>query len=196
MGYFCRVLIAYENGLIILWDVSEAQIIVAKGDKNLQLKDGSVDSPSEVDGNLPDDANEQHLEEKEISTLCWASSDGSILAVGYIDGDILFWNLSTAANTKGLQTASLGNNVVKLQLSSAERRLPIIVLHWSTSNKSRNDRDGLLFIYGGDEIGSEEVLTVCITSISVLDYVSYSISYCAEFYYIVTKTNSLIKHIS
>ncbi|CBI22805.3 hypothetical protein VitviT2T_011739 [Vitis vinifera] len=155
-----RVLIAYENGLIILWDVSEAQIIVAKGDKNLQLNDRAVDSPSEADSNLPDDASEQHLEEKEISALCWASSDGSILAVGYIDGDILFWNLSSAASTKGQQTGSLGNNVVKLQLSSAERRLPIIVLHWSTSNKPHNDRDGLLFIYGGDAIGSEEVLTI------------------------------------
>lgn len=155
-----RVLIAYENGLIILWDVSEAQIIVAKGDKNLQLNDRAVDSPSEADSNLPDDASEQDLEEKEISALCWASSDGSILAVGYIDGDILFWNLSSAASTKGQQTGSLGNNVVKLQLSSAERRLPIIVLHWSTSNKPHNDRDGLLFIYGGDAIGSEEVLTI------------------------------------
>lgn len=165
-------MIAYENGLIILWDVSEAQIIVAKGDKNLQLNDRAVDSPSEADSNLPDDASEQHLEEKEISALCWASSDGSILAVGYIDGDILFWNLSSAASTKGQQTGSLGNNVVKLQLSSAERRLPIIVLHWSTSNKPHNDRDGLLFIYGGDAIGSEEVLTVGINSISVLDSVS------------------------
>ncbi|XP_034693950.1 lethal(2) giant larvae protein homolog 1-like isoform X2 [Vitis riparia] len=155
-----RVLIAYENGLIILWDVSEAQIIVAKGDKNLQLNNRAVDSPSEADSNLPDDASEQHLEEKEISALCWASSDGSILAVGYIDGDILFWNLSSAASTKGQQTGSLGNNVVKLQLSSAERRLPIIVLHWSTSNKPHNDCDGLLFIYGGDAIGSEEVLTI------------------------------------
>lgn len=165
-------MIAYENGLIILWDVSEAQIIVAKGDKNLQLNDRAVDSPSEADSNLPDDASEQHLEEKEISALCWASSDGSILAVGYIDGDILFWNLSSAASTKGQQTGSLGNNVVKLQLSSAERRLPIIVLHWSTSNKPHNDCDGLLFIYGGDAIGSEEVLTVGINSISVLDSVS------------------------
>lgn len=178
---------------MILWDVSKAQIIVAKGDKNLQLKDGVVDSPSEVDSNLPDDASEQHLEEKEISALCWASSDGSILAVGYIDGDILFWNLSSVTYSKGQQTGSLGNNVIKLQLSSAERRLPIIVLHWSRSNKSHNDRDGLLFIYGGDEIGSEEVLTVGNNSVSVIDYVLLSIYYCTEICYIGTMANSLAK---
>ncbi|KAL5740380.1 hypothetical protein ACOSQ2_029560 [Xanthoceras sorbifolium] len=154
-----RVLIAYENGLIILWDVSEAQVPFVGGGKDLQLKNGIVDSPSEVDSNLPDNKPEHHLQEKEISALCWASSDGSILAVGYLDGDILFWNTSRAISSKGQQTG-LCKNVVKLELSSAERRLPVIVLHWSTNNESRADSDGRLFIYGGDEIGSEEVLTV------------------------------------
>ncbi|KAJ0027944.1 hypothetical protein Pint_34863 [Pistacia integerrima] len=153
-----RVLIAYENGLMILWDVSEAKIIFVGGGKVLQLKDGVVDSPSEVDSNLPDTP-EHHLEEKEISALCWASSNGSILAVGYIDGDIFFWNTSSFGSSKGQQTGS-SNNVVKLELSSAERRLPIIVLHWSPDNESRSTSNGRLFVYGGDEIGSEEVLTV------------------------------------
>lgn len=147
------------SGLIILWDVSEAQVLFVGGGKDLQLKNGA-DSPSEVDSNLPDDQSEHLLEEKEISALCWASSDGSILAVGYLDGDILFWNTSKAVFSKGQQTGSSHNNVVKLELSTAERRLPVIVLHWSTNNESRADSDGRLFVYGGDEIGSEEVLTV------------------------------------
>uniref|UniRef100_A0A5B7B8W9 V-SNARE coiled-coil homology domain-containing protein n=1 Tax=Davidia involucrata TaxID=16924 RepID=A0A5B7B8W9_DAVIN len=154
-----RVLITYESGLIILWDVVEGRIVVVRGDKLLQLKDGIVDSPSEMDTS-PDDTSEQHLEEKEISALCWASSNGSILAVGYIDGDILFWKISSSASSKDQQAGLSCNGVVKLQLSSAERRLPVIVLHWRANDKSHNDGDGQLFIYGGDEIGSEEVLTV------------------------------------
>ncbi|KDO56671.1 hypothetical protein CISIN_1g001279mg [Citrus sinensis] len=154
-----RVLIAYENALVILWDVSEAQIIFVGGGKDLQLKDGVVDSPSEGDSTFLEGISEHQPEEKEISALCWASSSGSILAVGYIDGDILLWNTSTTASTKGQQTGSR-NNVVKLELSSAERRLPVIVLHWSTNKESRSNIDGRLFVYGGDEIGSEEVLTV------------------------------------
>lgn len=144
---------------MIIWDVSEAKILFVGGGKVLQLKDGVVDSPSEVDSNLPDDTPEHHLQEKEISALCWASSNGSILAVGYIDGDIFFWNTSSFGSSKGQQTGS-SNNVVKLELSSAERRLPIIVLHWSLDNESRSTSNGRLFVYGGDEIGSEEVLTV------------------------------------
>ncbi|KAL4351252.1 hypothetical protein GQ457_06G006010 [Hibiscus cannabinus] len=146
-----RVVIAYANGLIILWDISKSQIPFIGGGKDLQLKDA-------VDSDVQDDTSEQHLQEKEISAICWASSDGSILAVGYIDGDILFWNTSTASS-KGERNGQ-NKNVVKLQLSSAERRLPVIVLQWSSNKSSRNDYNGQLFIYGGDEIGSEEVLTV------------------------------------
>ncbi|KAK6943476.1 hypothetical protein RJ641_024578, partial [Dillenia turbinata] len=181
---YCRVLIAYENGLLILWDVSEARVVVAKGGKKLQLKetvahypttakgtvikgeknpelkDVIVDSATEVNGTLPDDLSEQHLEDKEITALCWGSSSGSILAVGYIDGDILFWNMSSVASAKGQQAGSSHDIVVKLQFSYVERRLPVIVLHWLANGRSHVDGDGQLFVYGGGELGSEEVLTV------------------------------------
>ncbi|KAM0027761.1 putative transcription factor WD40-like family [Helianthus debilis subsp. tardiflorus] len=146
-----RVLIAYESGLIILWDIFEAQVVVVRGDKVLELKDGVVDSSGQP---------EHDLEEKEITALCWASSNGTVVAVGYIDGDIMIWKTSTTGSSKKQKTASSNNNVVRLQLSSAKRKLPVIVLHWSANTKSQNDGDGQLFVYGGDEIGSEEVLTV------------------------------------
>ncbi|RXH81808.1 hypothetical protein DVH24_036149 [Malus domestica] len=157
---FGRVLIAYQNGVVVLWDVSEAKIVYIGGGKDLQLKDGIVKSTNEIDVDCPEDTLEHQLGDKEISALCWASLNGSILAVGYIDGDILFWNTSSPPSVKGQKALSPSNNVVKLRLSSAERRLPVIVLQWSTDYKSHNGCDGQLFIYGGDEIGSEEVLTV------------------------------------
>ncbi|XP_020235711.1 uncharacterized protein LOC109815404 isoform X2 [Cajanus cajan] len=153
-----RLLIAFQDGLLILWDVSEARIVFLGGGKDLQLKDEDGNSSTEMGANLPADVMEQNLGDKEITALCWASSTGSILAVGYLDGDILLWNLSSAAPSKGQQTSS--KNVVKLQLSTAERRLPVIVLQWSNSYKSQSEGAGQLFVYGGDEIGSEEVLTV------------------------------------
>ncbi|XP_058075015.1 uncharacterized protein LOC131223597 isoform X2 [Magnolia sinica] len=131
-----------------------------RGYTDLQLKDeGMVGSPSKVGDELGGHSSD-YAEEKVICSLCWASTCGSILAVGYIDGDVLLWNISSSLSTKGPQVGVPSNNVVKLQLSSGERRLPVIVLHWSPISKSYNDRGGQLFIYGGDEIGSEEVLTV------------------------------------
>ncbi|XP_042050091.1 uncharacterized protein LOC121795616 isoform X1 [Salvia splendens] len=153
-----RVLIAYESGMIVLWDVVEAQPVVVRGDRVLQLKN-KVCPPNDGVTDIVDDEPSLDLDEKEISALCWASTDGSILAMGYVDGDILFWNMSKDSSIKN-QEAGMSPNVVKLQLSSSEKRLPVIVLHWLDNSKSSKHREGQLLIYGGDEIGSEEVVTV------------------------------------
>ena len=145
-----------------MWDITEDQAVLVSGHKDLQLKDEMVINSS-------NDVRHEHSEgtsdnigqaEKEISSLCWVSSDGSVLAVGYVDGDILLWNLTNGASTKDLQSYESLNNVVKLQLSSAQKRLPVIVLHWHSNSADKGPK-GQLFVYGGDEIGSEEVLTVC-----------------------------------
>ncbi|CAA0809481.1 transducin family protein / WD-40 repeat family protein [Striga hermonthica] len=152
------LLIAYASGVIILWDVVEAHVAVVRGDKALQLKD-TVIHPNDADSNPIDDSPSHEFEEKEISALCWASTDGSSVAVGYVDGDILFWNTSKDSYIKNRE-AGMPPNVVKLQLSSAEKRLPVVVLHWLDHSKSRNSRESQLLVYGGDEIGCEEVVTV------------------------------------
>ncbi|XP_031502459.1 uncharacterized protein LOC116265743 isoform X2 [Nymphaea colorata] len=153
-----RVLIAYESGLIILWDTREDNNVFIRNSTDIQLKDGEGSNSSIVVGDN-DLSSETHQEEKEICSLCWASADGSILAVGYIDGDILLWNISSLSTRKRQQHVSSAD-VAKLQLSSAERRLPVIVLHWRACGNVNRNHGGQLFIYGGDEIGSEEVLTV------------------------------------
>lgn len=150
-----RLLIAYESGLIILWDVAESHVVTVRGDKALQLKSQVV--PSNDANGKPLDEAVLDLEGKEISALCWASVDGEILAVGYVDGDILFWDTSEAASIC-MDEASLSHSVIKLKLAASEKRLPVIVLRWVDNSKSRKHK-GQLIVYGGDEIGCEEVVT-------------------------------------
>ncbi|XVE52481.1 hypothetical protein DITRI_Ditri02bG0125600 [Diplodiscus trichospermus] len=154
------VLIAYENGLLVIWDVSEDRVVLVRGNKDLQLQGRKASgSPEEKKLDVSDCPADSDEVEKEISSLCWASNDGSIIAVGYVDGDIMFWNVSTATPKKNQQAEKSPNTVVKLQLSSGEKRLPVIVLH-SYANQSHSDHGCKLFVYGGDKIGSEEVLTI------------------------------------
>ncbi|XP_076929896.1 uncharacterized protein LOC143594470 [Bidens hawaiensis] len=157
--FICRVLIAYQDGVLILCDISEDKAILVRGHTNLQLNyEIVIHSTSDVKHNkLTNSSNEEQIE-KEISALCWVSSDGSILSVGYVDGDIILWNLPTAISTNNQKANKSSNNGVKLRLSSGDRRLPVIVLHWSNSQHSGSA--GQLFVYGGDDIGSEEVLTI------------------------------------
>lgn len=146
----CRLLIAFSNGLLFLWDASEDRVVVVRGNKDLPVEGKTVGDSLEASH---DELSDLELDGKEISSLCWASADGSVLAVGYVDGDILFWDFSDG------QKGKTSNHAVKLQLSSAEKRLPVIVMHWCL-DVSRKNCGGKLFIYGGDIIGSEEVLTV------------------------------------
>ncbi|CAA0811101.1 transducin family protein / WD-40 repeat family protein [Striga hermonthica] len=154
-----RVLIAYENGLIILWDVTQDKAVQVKGYNDLQLKGGTIVNFSDDKSHtFINDSLDNEEAKKEISSLCWVSPDGSILAVGYVDGDILLWNLSVPHNGKSMRT-SQSNDVVKIQISSGDTRLPVIVLRWG-HNKAQNGRGGQLFAYGGEETGSDEVLTI------------------------------------
>lgn len=156
--------------MIVIWDFSEDKVVLVRGHTDLNLKNKFNDFPKEELSHDTLSVNEQ--EEKEITALCWASFDGLILAVGYVDGDIMFWNLNNADKPS--------NEVVKLQLSSANRRLPVIVLNWLES-KSHNNYRGQLFVYGGDEIGSEEVLTVsCFTH--RLSFLTHRLSFHMEIY--------------
>lgn len=145
--------------MLVLWDASEDKVVLIRGHRDLELKDKKTVAYSNNTEDMLSDNELDHKEDKEISSVCWASNDGSVVAVGYIDGDIMFWDLSTADSSTGHQANKLSNHVVKLQLSPADRRLPVIVLHWC-ANRSDNNTGGLLFVYGGDEIGSQEVLTV------------------------------------
>ncbi|PON78984.1 Guanine nucleotide-binding protein, beta subunit [Parasponia andersonii] len=129
-----RILVAYENGLIILWDASEDQVVLVRGSKDLELKYKTVvDCVKGTKHDLPDHLSNQNQMEKEISSLCWASENGSVLAVGYVDGDIMFWDISNDASSKDWWPEESAGSVVKLQLASGNRRLPVIVLHWSTT---------------------------------------------------------------
>ncbi|CAM8949333.1 unnamed protein product [Rhodiola kirilowii] len=154
-----RLLVAYDNGVIVLWDTLEVEVVIVRGNNDLQLMESVINLLDKEESGSPDVSSNQEQVEKEISSLCWASSNGSVLAVGYVDGDIMLWNLSSSAHNKDHRSVKSSNKVVKLQLASGERRLPVIVLHWS-ADITMNDNGGLLFVYGGDEIGSEEVLTI------------------------------------
>ncbi|GAB2210661.1 hypothetical protein Droror1_Dr00015939 [Drosera rotundifolia] len=154
-----RLLFAYDKGIIVLWDMAEDQLVLVKGDKDLHLKGKPISiSENDAEGEQTPEILEDEGSDKEISALCWACLDGSLVAVGYVDGDIMLWKLSNAASSKDAK-AETSDDVVKLQLSSSSKRFPVIILHWSAGSSKSKHRDQL-FVYGGDQMGSAEVLTI------------------------------------
>ncbi|CAB4287974.1 unnamed protein product [Prunus armeniaca] len=65
---------AAENGIISLWDIRESKTVFTAGGNALQSL---------------------HHEGKKVTSACWACPFGSKVAVGYSNGDIFIWSVST-----------------------------------------------------------------------------------------------------
>ncbi|KAL5057684.1 hypothetical protein RYX36_029288 [Vicia faba] len=79
-----KLFIMFQDGLLILWEVSEAKSVFLDCGKDLELK-YKGDNNSKMETNFPTDNLEQSLGDQEISVLCWESDDGSIFSVDYLE---------------------------------------------------------------------------------------------------------------
>ena len=77
---------------MVLWDASEDRIVLIRGHKDIKLKRKIVTSyPNDSRVQLSDDKLDHEEEDKEISSVSWASNDGSVVVVGYVDGEYDFY---------------------------------------------------------------------------------------------------------
>ncbi|KAJ7554173.1 hypothetical protein O6H91_06G129300 [Diphasiastrum complanatum] len=162
---YSRVLIVYGNGLICLWGLHECLVLAIRGGTEAQYRkfttymaSGSVPIPSLH--SISDDEDE----EKEICCACWACPAGSIVAVGYTDGDIYLWGLPVTSKGKGQMVLENSDSaffshtpILKLELSQGVPRMPVVVLRWCADGKGEAGR---LYVFGGHQLGRSEVLTV------------------------------------
>ncbi|PWA36513.1 transducin family protein / WD-40 repeat family protein [Artemisia annua] len=66
-----RVLIAYQNGVIILWDVNEDKVVLVRSPKDMQIKDEIIiPSASDIRRESLNTNSDDEQAEKEISALC------------------------------------------------------------------------------------------------------------------------------
>ncbi|XP_024533493.1 uncharacterized protein LOC9636559 isoform X2 [Selaginella moellendorffii] len=144
-----RVVIVYGNGVIVLWGLHEAQVLAIRG--------GTEDQQRKLSGGKSSGSDE---EEKEPCCACWACPSGTLLACGYTDGDIWLWNIPVNPKGKAEKPDVSSSPVLKIILSSEEFRMPVVVMRWSTSVKSDKGPSGYLYVFGGQEMGMAEVVTV------------------------------------
>ncbi|PWA57372.1 Synaptobrevin [Artemisia annua] len=65
------VLIAYQNGVIILWDVNEDKVVLVRSPKDMQIKDEIIiPSASDIRRESLNTNSDDEQAEKEISALC------------------------------------------------------------------------------------------------------------------------------
>ncbi|CAN1215621.1 Syntaxin-binding protein 5, partial [Linum perenne] len=94
-----RLLIVYQDGLIILWDIRESRTIFTTGSSWL---------PS------------QNQEAKKATCACWACPHGSKVVVGYNNGDIFIWSIPVSSNNYNSPSSklNLGYKLDKVAIAS------------------------------------------------------------------------------
>lgn len=150
-----RVLVIFKSGLLILWGIQESQVLAVCGNVIVAYQRESQTS------NLLQ--NRDNEEDKQISSACWASSNGSRIAIGYTDGDIWLWSVPTTSklkynsDAKGLESQdSQCSPISKVQLSNRKAKVPIFSLKWHPGS----DIWGCLYVYGGVDFDSSHMIRV------------------------------------
>jgi hypothetical protein len=187
----CRVVIAYANGLIVLWGLHETQVLAVRGGTAVQRKQlAEYSTKLERTRSIAERVMEQAVtlgeqftsssssksstleeedeEEKEICTICWACSRGTVLAAGYVDGEIWLWSIPPVSKERdqGEQNdprppTSSGIPLRKLDLAPGKAmKMPVILLSWCGSSKTCKRGSGRLHVYGGHDLGSPQSLMV------------------------------------
>ncbi|GJP72491.1 hypothetical protein CLOP_g3221 [Closterium sp. NIES-67] len=102
-AYHSRVLLAYANSILTLWDLHSLRVLATRGGSEMQCTRLSEAGDRLADlltgrRNVPkpteeDEEDEQDGEGPEVSCLSWACPFGSVFAVGYSNGEIALWGL-------------------------------------------------------------------------------------------------------
>lgn len=177
---FSRLVIAYGNGLLVLWDLHETKVLAIRGgiesqrkrlaghEQNSDRRRTSTEKSS--DSGSKSEVEDEDDEEREICSICWACQNGSVVAAGYVDGDVLLWTIPSPANEGGSSDLTKSNlpfisgaPLRKIDLAPGKSmKMPVILLKWCASGKGGKDpKDltGQLFVYGGSDLNATPALT-------------------------------------
>ncbi|CAA0836799.1 Transducin/WD40 repeat-like superfamily protein [Striga hermonthica] len=137
-----RVLIIYSDGAITLWGIQESKVL-------------STNSCGTT-------LQSTYQEAKKVTAACWACPLGTKAAVGYSNGDIILWGLSSPLDSKTEQTfqtelcASQITPIYKLNLGYKADKIPIAKLKWVPAD----GKSSRLYVLGLSEGHSANLLQV------------------------------------
>lgn len=130
----CRVLIIFRDGIISLWDIRESKTVFTAGGNALQSL---------------------HHEGKKVTSACWACPFGSKVAVGYSNGDIFIWSVSTRTELPS-EPSTQSTPIFKLNVGYKLDKIPIASLRWVYAD----GKASRLYVMGGSDTISSNLLQV------------------------------------
>ncbi|XWS29119.1 hypothetical protein CRYUN_Cryun24cG0001100 [Craigia yunnanensis] len=131
------ILIIFKDGFIILWEIRESKAILVTGGSMFQ----SV-----------------HNEAKHVTSACWVCPFGSKVAVGYNNGEILIWSVTTAKlkNESASEISFQNASICKLILGFRSEKIPIASLKWAYADAKATR----LYVMGASDVASASLMQV------------------------------------
>ncbi|KAK4261998.1 hypothetical protein QN277_027615 [Acacia crassicarpa] len=132
-----RVLIIFRNGQIILWDIQESKSIFRIG--------GNISQAS-------------YNETKKATSACWACPFGSKVVVGYSNGELLIWNISSqnVGNDPAYDCTTQSTPMLKLNLGYKSDKIPIDSVKWIYAEAKASR----LYVIGASDTASPNLVQI------------------------------------
>lgn len=134
-----RVLVIFQNGQIILWDIQESRTVFRTG------------------GNM---SQSLHNETKKVTSACWACPFGSKVVVGYSNGEIFIWSVPSLNIGNGSSASdyysSQSTPLLKLNLGYKSEKIPIGSIKWLYAG----GKASRLYVMGTSDYASSNLLQV------------------------------------
>ncbi|KAI4325770.1 hypothetical protein MLD38_031138 [Melastoma candidum] len=134
-----RILILYEDGVMVLWEIQESKAIFTGG----VMLSG-------------------HHEQKQVTSACWACPLGSKVAIGYSTGDIFVWSIPAPKGTAeaGSESSSQTIPLCKFNLGYKLDKVPIGSLKWIQGD----GKASRLYVMGSSDTANSNPLQVLLMS--------------------------------
>ncbi|KAL8151854.1 hypothetical protein V2J09_021662 [Rumex salicifolius] len=129
-----RVLLVFNDGVVVLWDIRESRTIFSTG------------------GSLFTSAGH---ETKKATSACWACPFGSKFVVGFSNGEILVYNISSTPDHTA-QSYTQNGPITKLNLGYKLEKIPIASLKWAYAD----GKASRLYVMGASDNVSSNLIQV------------------------------------
>ncbi|XP_019446907.1 PREDICTED: uncharacterized protein LOC109350194 isoform X1 [Lupinus angustifolius] len=132
-----RVLIVFRNGQIVLWDIRESKSVFRTG--------GNMSQPL-------------YNETKKVTSACWACPFGSKVVVGYNNGELFIWSITSLniGNGSASDCSSQNTPSLKLNLGYKSDKISIGSIKWVYAEGKATR----LYVMGASDNASSNLLQV------------------------------------
>jgi hypothetical protein len=158
------VLLCYANGICILWALHDGQVVAVRSHIQSQIEaiveaekgqTNTQTSSSELKVVIDED------DVRNLMTVCWCCSKGTVFATGYTNGEIWLWIIPSKLKTEDKENIYAKFSSSPICKLSGGCMIHLSTLRWWEDNSGgKRESNGYLCALGGRSFSTCDMLKV------------------------------------